>query len=43
VRPNGKRHDNVTINDEENAIFFGDVKVKNLVAMPENVRELVTA
>jgi hypothetical protein len=43
VRPNGKRHDNVTINDEKNAVFFGDVKVENLVAMPENVRELVTA
>ena len=40
---NGKRHDNVTINHEENAIFFGDIKVENLVAMPENVRELVTA
>jgi hypothetical protein len=28
---------------EENAIFFGDIKVKNLVAMPENAREFMTA
>jgi hypothetical protein len=42
VRPNGKGNDNVTINDEENAIFFGDVKVENLVAMPENIGEFVT-
>src|SRR5260370_38285487 len=40
---NGKRNDNVTINYEENAIFFGDIKIKNLVAMPENARELMTA
>ena len=35
--------ENVTINDEENVVFFGDVKVENLMAMPENVSELMAA
>ena len=43
VCANGKRNDNITINDEENAIFFGDIKIENLVAMPENAREFMTA
>jgi hypothetical protein len=38
VCANGKRNDNVAVNDEENPIFFGDVKVENLMAMPENAR-----
>ena len=43
VRPNGKGNDNVTIDDEQNTIFFGDMKIENLVAMPENAREFMTA
>jgi len=42
MRANRKRNDNVTVNDEENAVFFGDVKIENLVAMPGDACELVT-
>jgi hypothetical protein len=43
VRANRKRNDNVAIDDEENTIFFSDIKVENLVAMPENASEFMTA
>ena len=43
VCANGKRNDDVTVNDEKNTIFFGDIKVENLVAMPEHAREFMTA
>ncbi len=42
MRANRKRNDNVTVDDKENAVFFGDVKIENLVAMPGDARELVT-
>ena len=42
MRANRKRNDNVTVDDEENAVFFGDVKIENLVAMPGDACELVT-
>ena len=42
MRANRKRNDNVVVNDEENAVFLGDVKIENLVAMPGRARELVT-
>ena len=42
MRANRNRNDNVPVNDEENAVFFSDVKVENLVAMPGDARELVT-
>jgi hypothetical protein len=28
--------------DEENAVFFGDIKIENLVTVPEDAGELVT-
>jgi hypothetical protein len=43
VRANGKREDNVAINDEENAIFFGDIEIENLMAMPGDAGEFMTA
>ena len=43
MRANRKRDDNVTINDEQNAVFFGDIQIENLVTMPENISEFVTA
>ena len=42
MRANRKRDDNVTINDEQNAVFFGDVQIEDLVTMPENTSEFVT-
>ena len=42
VSANRKRNDNVAINDEQNAVFLGDIQIENLVAMPENAGELVT-
>ena len=39
---NGKGNDNVAINDEENAVFVGDIKVENLVSMPGDAGEFVT-
>ena len=41
MRANRKRDDNVTINDEQNAVFFGDVQIEDLVTMPENTSEFV--
>ena len=29
-------------NDEQNAVFFGDIQIENLVTMPENTSEFVT-
>jgi hypothetical protein len=40
--PDGKGNDNIVIDDEENAVFVGDIKVKNLVSMPEDACEFVT-
>ena len=31
------------IGDEQNAVFFGDIQIENLVTMPENISEFVTA
>ena len=42
VRANRKRNDNVAINDEQNAVLFGDIQIENLVTMPENTSEFVT-
>ena len=42
VRANGKGNDSVTVNHKENAVFFSDIKIENLVAMPEDACELVT-
>ena len=39
---NRKRNHNVMIDDKENAVFVGDIKVKNLVSMPEDACEFVT-
>ena len=39
----GKGNDNVAINDEENAISVGDIKVENLVSVPEEACQFVTA
>jgi hypothetical protein len=41
VCANGKRNDNVTVNNEEGAVFFGDVEIENLVAMPGDACEFV--
>ena len=42
VRANRKRNDNVAINDKQNAVFFGNIEIENLVTMPENIGEFVT-
>ena len=42
VRANRKRNNNVPINDEQSAVFFGHVQIENLVTMPENTGEFVT-
>jgi hypothetical protein len=42
VWANRKRNNNVPINDEQSAVFFGHVQIENLVTMPENTGELVT-
>jgi hypothetical protein len=42
VRANRKGNDNVVIDDEENAVLVGDIKVENLVSMPEDAGEFVT-
>ena len=42
MRANGKGNDNVAINDEENTVFFGDIKIENLVSVLEEAREFVT-
>lgn len=39
---NRKRNNNVPINDEQDAVFFGHVQIENLVTMPENTGEFVT-
>ena len=42
VGANRKRNDDVAIDDEQNAVLFGDIQIENLVAMPENAGEFVT-
>jgi hypothetical protein len=39
---NRKGNDNVMINDEENAVLVSDIKVENLMSMPEDACEFVT-
>ena len=34
VRANGKRNNNVAINDEQNAVFLRHIQIENLVTMP---------
>jgi hypothetical protein len=41
VCANGKRNDYVTVDNKENAVFFGDIEIKNLVAMPGDACEFV--
>ena len=43
MRSNAEGNDNVTIDDEENAVFVGDIKIENLVPMPEDAGEFVTS
>jgi hypothetical protein len=38
---NGKRNDNVTVNNEEDAVFFGEVEIENLVAVSGDACEFV--
>ena len=42
VGANRKRNDDVAIDDEQNAVLFGDIQIENLVTMPENAGEFVT-
>jgi hypothetical protein len=42
VCANGKRNDDVTINDEENAVPVRDIKVESLVSVPEDACEFAT-
>jgi len=43
VRADREGNDNVAVNNEKNAVFFSDIKVENLMAMPENACQLVAA
>ena len=43
VRANRKRNDDVAIDDEENAVFLSHIQIENLMTMPENTSEFVTA